>query len=115
MRGELWWAYLGEVESGEIEGHEQEGHRPVLIISNDRFNRCRANMVTVVPLTEKYRGLPIHYEIEPPEGGLKRTSYAQCEQIRTISKERLDERIGLVSSLVLAEIEIRIKAHLDFS
>jgi mRNA interferase MazF len=87
-RGEIWLADLG---SGT--GHEQAGQRPVLIVSDDAFNHGRAGLVIVVPLTSKVkksRAIPAHIEIDPPEGGVKVPSVILCDQLRSISKDRLD-------------------------
>ncbi len=82
--GEVWYAWLDPVE-----GHEQGGERPCLVISDDRFNHGRANLVVVVPITRTDRGLPFHVRIEPPEGGLTDVIFIRCEGIRWISKQRL--------------------------
>lgn len=108
MRGEVWWADLNPVV-----GREQAGCRPVLVISADIFNEGPTGLVTVIPLTTTQRGTPLHVEITPPEGGLTSVSYAMCEQLRTISKDRLDNRSGSVGREVMATVEDRIKTLLD--
>jgi len=89
MRGEIWLADLG---TGR--GHEQAGQRPVLIVSDDGFNSGLAGMVMVCPLTSKTaksKSIPSHVRIDPPEGGLKTPSVLLCDQLRTISKDRLGQ------------------------
>jgi mRNA interferase MazF len=102
-RGEIWPADLG---TGR--GHEQSGRRPALVVSDVAFNHGLAGLVMVVPLTSKVksRNIPAHIPIGPPEGGLKTPSVILCDQLRTISKDRLDTAPwGNVSAATLAEVE----------
>ena len=71
-------------------------------------------MVIVVPLTTSERGIPAHIEICPPEGGLKYKNYAMCEMIRSISKERMSKRLGIVSDDTMIRIEKNLKRLLGF-
>lgn len=103
-RGEVWLAELGPTR-----GHEQSGTRPVLIISQDIFNAGPSGLMMMVPLTTVARGLPLHVEITPPEGGLKRKSYAMCENLRSISRERLSRRLGSVGFLTMLEVGDRLR------
>jgi len=103
-RGDIWLADLNPTR-----GHEQKGKRPVLIISENAFNRGPAELVIVLPVTSTYRGIPSHVPIEPPGGGLKIVSFVLCEAVRSISKERLLNRLGTVNVSTLAEIEDRLR------
>lgn len=103
-RGDIWFASLNP-----IVGHEQGGERPCLIVSDDRLNHGRATLVIVVPLTRAVRGLNSHVRIEPPEGGLAAVSFAQCENVREISKQRLRSKCGRVSDATMALVEDRIR------
>lgn len=88
-RGEIWLADLG---TGR--GREQSGKRPVLVVSDDAFNAGLAELVMTVPLTSKVaksKNIPAHIRVDPPEGGLKTSSVILCDQLRTISKDRLDK------------------------
>lgn len=107
-RGEIWL-----VDLNPIRGHEQAGKRPVLVVSADPFNMGPADLVVVVPLTTRKRGVPLHVEVSPPEGGLNRTSYKMCENIRSIAKERLDDRLGVVSDQALRQVEERLRLLLE--
>ena len=107
-RGEIWGVVLSPVL-----GHEQGGHRPALVVSVDAFNAGPAELVVVLPLTSKAKGIPFHIEVQPPEGGLKQASYIKCEDVRSISRERLRERWGTVSSKTLLEIEDRLRILLN--
>ena len=72
-------------------GHEQAGRRPVLVVSEDLFNRGPAGFV------------------HPPEGGVKGPSSILCEAVRSISVERLVGRWGAVSRQTLAVVEDRLR------
>lgn len=107
-RGEVWYAVLDPVM-----GHEQGGERPCLIVSDDHFNRSRADLVVVVPITRTIRRVPTHVPVEAPEGGLKDVSSITCEHVRTISKLRLRAKWGKVSPRTLAAVDDRIRIVLN--
>lgn len=103
-RGEIWVADLNPTR-----GHEQAGQRPVLVISEDLFNKGPADLVIVLPITSTYRGVPSHVLIKPPEGGVKNSCVILCEAVRLIAKERLVRRWGKVSPSTLAAVEDRLR------
>lgn len=103
-RGEIWLADLNPVR-----GHEQAGKRPCLVISVDLFNQGASGLVVVLPITSKDKGIPFHVQIDPPEGGVETQSFIKCEDVRSISVERLDKRWGTVSLETLAEIEDKLR------
>src|SRR5207248_8851298 len=110
-RGEIWLADLG---TGR--GHEQAGQRPVLVVSDDAFNAGPAGLVMAVPLSSKVakaKNIPAHVRIDPPEAGLKTPSVIICDQLRTISKDRLGLRPwGIVSPAKVTEVERALRALL---
>jgi len=110
-RGEIWLADLG---TGR--GHEQAGQRPLLVVSDDAFNVGLAGLVMIVPLTSKVKkskNIPAHIPVAPPEGGLKTSSVILCDQLRTISKDRLGKGPwGTVSAATLAEVEKTLRVLL---
>jgi mRNA interferase MazF len=103
-RGEIWL-----VELSPVRGHEPAGRRPALVISVDEFNHGPAGLVHVIPLTTKEKGIPLHVEVLPPEGGLTRRSFLKCEDLRSVAKERLVEAWGSVGPETLAEVEDRLR------
>jgi mRNA interferase MazF len=109
-RGEVW-----RVDLDPVRGHEQGRIRPALIVSNNILNHGSADLVTVVPVTTKGRPIRSFLRIDPPEGGLAQTSFIICDQVRTISKERLGKFCGVVSAGTLAEVQRRIKFLLDLN
>ena len=107
-RGEIW-----TVDLSPTRGREQSGTRPALVLSANAFNAGPAELVVVLPLTSKAKGIPFHIEICPPEGGVSQPSYIKCEDVRSISKERLRDRWGAVGSDTLSRIEDRVRILLD--
>jgi mRNA interferase MazF len=101
------------VDFEPVRGHEQGRVRPALIISNDIINGSTAGLVTVVPITTKSRPIRSFLKIQPPEGGLSQTSFIICDQVRTVSTDRLGKWLGSVSGHVLAEVERRLKFLMD--
>ena len=104
QRGEIWL-----VDLNPTRGREQAGCRPALILSVDRFNAGHSGLVFAVPLTKTMRSIPTHVVIHPPEGGVKVESAILCEALRSVSRERLIDRWGLVSSDTLLQVEDRVR------
>jgi mRNA interferase MazF len=103
-RGEVWLAELSPTR-----GHEQAGRRPVLVVSEDLFNRGPAGLVIVLPMTTRWRGVPSHVPVDPPEGGVERRSAVLCEAVRSVSVERLVARRGTVGRPTMAAVEDRLR------
>lgn len=100
-RGDMFYADLSPVI-----GSEQGGVRPVLIIQNDVGNKHSPTVIAaaITSQTGKTK-LPTHIEIEPEKSGLKADSVILTEQIRTIDKSRLKEKIGHINDkLVMSKI-----------
>ena len=91
-RGDIFYADLSPVV-----GSEQGGMRPVLIVQNDTGNRHSPTVIAaaITSQTGKAR-LPTHIELSAG-GALRRDSVVLCEQIRTIDKSRLRERMGALA------------------
>jgi mRNA interferase MazF len=107
-RGEVW-----RVDFEPVGGHEQGRVRRALIVSSDIYNHGPAGLVTVVPMTTKGRPIRSFLRVDPPEAGLPKTSFLICEQVRTISGDRLGRRFGAVSAATMTEVEMRLKFLLD--
>jgi len=103
-RGEIWLVNLDPTQ-----GREQAGTRPFLVISVDLFNHGAAELVVGIPITSKAKNIPLHVEINPPEGGLSLTSYAKCEDVRSVSTARLKKRLGKVLPQTIDAVEDRLK------
>lgn len=103
-RGEIWLVGLDPAK-----GREQAGMRPALVMSVDIFNRGAAELLVVIPITSKAKGIPLHVEVTPPEGGLTLTSFVKCEDVRSISTSRLVRPLGRVSSQTVELVEDRLR------
>lgn len=98
------------VDFSPTRGREQAGRRPALVVSVDPFNLGRSGLVLVVPMTTRERRLPTHVKVAPPEGGVRATSFLMCENLRSVSVDRLvDPRWGSVSAPVLVAVEERLR------
>jgi mRNA interferase MazF len=107
-RGEIWL-----VDFGDPVGREQSGRRPAVIVSADPLNESRAGVVIAVPMTTAHRGLPSHIEIDPSYSGMDEISYAKCEDVKSISEQRLIGRLGAVDDEVLFQIARALRFLLD--
>jgi len=89
-RGDIYYADLSPVV-----GSEQGGIRPVLVVQNDVGNKYSPTVI-VAAITSKINKakMPTHIEIEGEKHGLTKDSVILAEQIRTIDKRRLKEKIG---------------------
>ena len=96
-RGDIYYADLSPVV-----GSEQGGVRPVLIIQNDIGNRYSPTVIAAAITSRSTKAnLPTHIRLMANESGLAKDSVVLLEQIRTIDKRRLKERMG---SLDLGEM-----------
>lgn len=107
-RGEIWLADLDPTK-----GHEQAGQRPVLVVSTNAFNHGPAELVIIVPLTRTGRRIPLHVQVNPPDGGVRDTSYALCDSLRSITKERLVTRWGVVAEETMEQVEDTLRILLE--
>ena len=89
-RGEIYYADLSPVV-----GSEQGGVRPVLIIQNDVGNRYSPTVIAAAITSQHDKNeLPTHIKVEANGCGLSKDSIVLLEQVRTIDKQRLKERMG---------------------
>ena len=107
-RGDVWSIGLDPTRD-----REQAGTRPALVVSVDKFNHGPAGLIVVLPITSKDKKQPIHVPVRPPEGGLSMFSFVKCEDIRSVSKQRLKQFHGTVSAPTIAEVEKRIRILLN--
>ncbi len=93
-RGEIYYADLSPVV-----GSEQGGVRPVLIVQNDVGNKYSPTVIAAAITSKRDKaGLPTHICVDAVAGGLSRDSVVLLEQIRTIDKRRLKERMGCLDT-----------------
>lgn len=103
-RGELWYA-----DFGETLGHEQAGFRPMLVISTDGMNSSMLELLIGVPLTTRLRPSPARVRVAGNADGRLRASDILCDQIRTLSTQRLGVRLGRVDHVTLQAVEYRMR------
>ena len=110
-RGELYYADLSPVV-----GSEQGGVRPVLVVQNDVGNRFSPTVIAaaVTSKLDKARP-PTHIELSAKLYGLSKDSVVLLEQIRTIDKRRLKERIGALSPQTMARVDDALLISLGFT
>ena len=100
-RGEIWWADLPQ----------PYGNRPVLLLSRDEAYLVR-DLVTVCPVTTRIRDLPAEVPIGP-EDGLPSASVANLDVIITPAKNRLLERITILTPAKLRAVDAALRFALD--
>ena len=108
-RGDIFYADLSPVV-----GSEQGGIRPVLIIQNDTGNRFSPTVIAaaITSQTGKAR-LPTHIDLPVEQScGLSRDSVVLLEQLRTLDKKRLRERMGHVEEGVMTKVDTAIAVSL---
>ena len=99
-KGELYFADLSPVV-----GSEQGGIRPVLIVQNDIGNKYSPTIIVAAVTSQINKAkLPTHVELCAAPHGLKKDSVILLEQLRTIDKKRLQERIGKIDDTGLSQV-----------
>ena len=100
IRGDIYYADLSPVV-----GSEQGGIRPVLIVQNDVGNRYSPTVIAAAITSRQSKTkLPTHIAIEAQGCGLSKDSVVLLEQVRTLDKRRLKERMGSVDRQAMQEI-----------
>jgi mRNA interferase MazF len=105
-RGEVWWVSFAGSSGGEV-----RKTRPAVIVSNDAANQ-HANRVQVVPPSSKTDKL---YPCEARVRIEGRESKAMADQIMTVSKERLTDRIGILSPEEMRGVEMAVRIQLGLA
>lgn len=106
-RGDIFYADLSPVV-----GSEQGGIRPVLIVQNDLGNKYSPTVIAAAITSQINKArLPTHIEISGQDYGLSKDSVILLEQIRTIDKKRLREKIGHLDE----DLMIKVNEALEIS
>ena len=110
-RGELYYADLSPVV-----GSEQGGIRPVLVVQNDVGNKYSPTVIAAAVTSKINKAkLPTHIELPSSAYGLVRDSVILLEQIRTLDKSRLKERIGELNEQTMSKVDKAILISLGFA
>ena len=110
----------GEVRIVDLDparGSEAAKSRPAVIVSNDAANataeRLGRGVVTVVPVTSNVdRVYPFQVRLAAAATGLPRDSKAQAEQVRSVSVERVQRKVGQLPAELLADLDRALRLHL---
>ena len=110
-RGEIYFADLSPVI-----GSEQGGVRPVLIIQNDTGNKFSPTVIVAAITSQLSKAkIPTHIELPSSEYGLQKDSVVLLEQIRTIDKRRLKEKVCELDSQKMRKVNVAILISLGFN
>ena len=110
-RGDIFYADLSPVI-----GSEQGGLRPVLIVQNDVGNKYSPTVIAaaITSRMSKTR-LPTHIDVYASDAGLTKDSVILLEQIRTIDKQRLKEKMGHLTDRMMAEVDDALSVSFGLS
>ena len=101
-RGEVYFADLGNAGVGS----EQNGMRPVLVVQNNVGNRHSPTVIAAAITSQIGKArLPTHIELSARTYGLSRDSVVLLEQVRTIDKKRLKERMGKLDESLMVQVD----------
>ena len=109
-RGDLYYADLSPVV-----GSEQGGVRPVLVVQNDVGNKYSPTIIAAAVTSQINKAkLPTHIELSAIDYGLSKDSVVLLEQIRTLDKRRLKEKIGELSFSTMQKVNTALLISLGF-
>ena len=107
-RGDIYYADLSPVI-----GSEQGGVRPILVVQNDVGNKYSPTIIVAAITSQINKArLPTHVEITAQDFGLPKDSVVLMEQIRTIDKKRLREKIGRFDEDMMSKIDKALRVSL---
>ena len=110
-RGDIFYADLSPVI-----GSEQGGLRPVLIVQNDVGNRYSPTVIAAAITSKMSKNkLPTHIDVSAPEVGLAKDSVILLEQIRTLDKQRLKEKMGHLDDATMRVVNNAIQVSFGLS
>ena len=111
LRGDIYYADLSRVV-----GSEQGGMRPVLIVQNDVGNKYSLTVIAAAITSQMGKArLPTHIEIEAKSFGLSKNSVVLLEQISTLDKKRLKEKMARLDGGVMHRVDNAISVSLGLT
>ena len=107
-RGDMFYANLSPVV-----GSEQGGVRPVLVVQNNTGNKYSPTVIVAAITSKINKGkLPTHVEIDTSAYRIPKNSVILLEQIRTIDKKRLEEKIGSLDDKTMMDVNVALSISL---
>lgn len=108
-RGQVWWGDLGEPR-----GSAPAGRQPLVIVSDDTFNRSRIATVTVVPVTTNLRWAKAPGNVFLPKGagGLREDSVANVTQVATVDRSDLGDQVGNLDAFLIQQVDAGLRRAL---
>lgn len=107
-RGEIYYANLSPVV-----GSEQGGIRPVLIVQNDVGNKFSPTVIAAAITSQRFKSsLPTHIQVNADGCGLAKDSIVLLEQVRTIDKKRLKEKMGVLNEKDMNKVNSALSVSL---
>ncbi|HHY71233.1 MAG TPA: type II toxin-antitoxin system PemK/MazF family toxin [Thermoanaerobacterales bacterium] len=107
-RGDIFYADLNPVI-----GSEQGGIRPVLVVQNDVGNKYSPTVIIAAITSQIDKAkLPTHIELQSEDYGIEKDSVILLEQLRTIDKRRLKEKITILDQDIMAKVDEALKVSL---
>ena len=110
-KGDLFFADLSPVV-----GSEQGGVRPVLVVQNDVGNKYSPTIIVAAVTSQTGKAkLPTHVQLNATQGGLSKDSVVLLEQLRTIDKKRLKEKVCHLDNEIIEEVNHALLISLDLA
>jgi mRNA interferase MazF len=110
-RGDIFYANLSPVV-----GSEQGGHRPVLILQNDVGNKYSPTVIVAAITSQISKAkLPTHVELPAKQFNLEKDSVVLLEQLRTVDKRRLKEKITHLNEEIMARVDEAVRISLGLT
>jgi mRNA interferase MazF len=107
-RGDIFYANLSPVV-----GSEQGGHRPVLVLQNDVGNKYSPTVIVAAITSQISKAkLPTHVELSAKQFNLEKDSVVLLEQLRTVDKRRLKEKITHLNEDIMSRVDDAIRISL---
>ena len=110
QRGDIYW-----LDWNPARGSEQAGRRPALIVQENPASANPNYPLTIVAAIStksnaRGRAFPSHVAVQPsPQNGLAAPSFIKCEQVQTVSKQRLIQKIGTLDAADMTLVEAALK------
>ena len=101
LRGEVWDLNL------------DPDTRSALVLSEDIFNEGPAGLIVIAPITDAQRKIRWHVPVSPPESGLESESFIQCQDVRSVSRKRLERPRGRIAAATMRLVEDRLRILLS--